>query len=434
MPVHELPPTRVRYGVLGFSVGMAVLLYLDRFALSVLTPALCDELRCTREEFGSAVGAFFLSYALAQLPAAWLGDRWGGRITLTAYVAVWSAAMGGLAFAKTLGAIVALRLVLGLGQAGAYATTAAFLKRWFPLSQRGFANGSVAMGGRAGYLLANLLTPPLVGLFVYLLGGETLGWRATFILYAALGWIWCVAFYRWFRNTPAEHPRCNEAERQLIQADEVQQSTGVATATKKFPWRGLLRSRNVWLLCIINFCINVGWIFVAAWLPDHLVSVYALTSVHAGLFTAATGLAGMAGCLSGGWITDRVVRRFGLVWGRRLPALLACGGPALAYVGCVLTDNLVVLLLLLGSVWFLADLWNAAAWSTYQDIGGVHVGSVLAIGNMCGNLGAAVFSKAIGHFADTKEWSAVFAISAASFTVALACWLFVNPRVPVESR
>ncbi|HZZ71677.1 MAG TPA: MFS transporter [Pirellulales bacterium] len=431
MPILPEPPTKVRYWILALAVAMAILLYLDRYAFSIVAPLLEQQLKCSKHDLGTAFGAFFYAYALAQVPAGWLGDRWGGRLTLALYVGLWSAVMAGTAFAQTLGMIVLFRILLGLFQAGAYATTASFLKRWFPLAQRGMANGSVAMGGRAGNLVALLLTPPLIALFTQPLIHAGLGWRITFIVYAGCGGLWAIIFYRYARNTPDEIAECNPTERALIEGSQLPSDPRAAAARPPFPWRELLRSRNVQLLCAINFCVNVGWIYLVTWLPEHLTESYHLTLAQAGWFTAGTGLAGMLGCVGGGWITDFLVRRLGLVWGRRVPALLACGCPALAYAGCLATDDLWVLLFLLASVFFFADLWNAAAWSTYQDIGGVHVGSVLAIGNMCGNLGAALFATKIGDFANSGAWWKVFAISSASFLAALVCWLFVNPRITI---
>ena len=142
LPVHELTiasnaahrtaiaaPTAVhrRYGVLALSVSMAVILYLDRMAISVAMPAMIEDLGIPLEYVADSVAAFFWCYALFQIPAGWLGDRWGGRRALTLYVVAWSLAMAGMGFVGGLASLVVMRGVLGIGQAGAYATTASFL-------------------------------------------------------------------------------------------------------------------------------------------------------------------------------------------------------------------------------------------------------------------------------------------------------------------
>ncbi len=147
-------PTIVRYGVLALSVSMAVLLYLDRMSISVAIPAMAYDLGLTITQVADAVATFFWLYALFQIPAGWLGDRWGGRRALTLYVVAWSLATAGIGLVGGLASLVVMRALLGIGQAGAYATTASFLRRWTPFSARGFANSSVSLGGRAGGVLA----------------------------------------------------------------------------------------------------------------------------------------------------------------------------------------------------------------------------------------------------------------------------------------
>ena len=107
---------------------MAVILYLDRMAISVPLPAIAADLNLSTTEVGDSVAAFFWCYALCQVPAGWLGDRWGGRRALTLYVAGWSLAMAGLATATGLASLVVMPGLLGIGQAGTYATTASFLR------------------------------------------------------------------------------------------------------------------------------------------------------------------------------------------------------------------------------------------------------------------------------------------------------------------
>src|SRR6185369_16367417 len=78
-------PTRVRFLVVALCMVMSVLLYLDRFALSPATDPILRELKITKEEFGRTYFAFFFAYALLQVPAGWLSDRFGARGTLTLY-------------------------------------------------------------------------------------------------------------------------------------------------------------------------------------------------------------------------------------------------------------------------------------------------------------------------------------------------------------
>ncbi len=111
---------------------MSLLLYPDRFAITPATDAMLRELEISKAQMGEAVGAFFLAYALMQIPSGGLTDALGSRGILALYVVGWSIATIGLGLAHGVAAIWVMRLVLGIMQAGAYPAAAGLLKRWVP--------------------------------------------------------------------------------------------------------------------------------------------------------------------------------------------------------------------------------------------------------------------------------------------------------------
>ena len=525
-PNESFAPTRVRFLIVGLVAAMSVLLYLDRFAISPATDIMLDELKLTKDQFGQAIAAFFLAYALMQIPSGWLTDTFGGRWTLAAYVVCWSLATIGLGFAQGLAAIWVMRLVLGIAQAGAYPAAASLLKQWVPFSGRGLANSSVAMGGRSGLLLALIFTVPLVMLAGHWLGWSRGAWRVVFAFYGGLGLLWAAVFVWWYRDWPRLHSWCNAAEVRLIAGEPdagtpqaappsplgvrtvclllfavnigwivlvsnlpaaplealgdflfratdspffastvvrtVPEMVGlagtlllcaaatgilwlafpVASQRVRLPLVPMLLSKEVWLMCIINFCVNIGWIFLATWLPQYLIERHGdyLTAnignqrVVAALITAVVQLAAMAGGMSGGRATDVFVRKYGRAWGRRLPGV--CAG--------VTVCGLYLLVPQLGGLWsfvavmiliaYVIDFGLGATWASYQDIGGRHVASVLGVGNMCGNLGAAFFARLIGFLADKDQWHYVFWMSAGAMAVVSCCWLLFDASRPIVRK
>ena len=155
-------PTRVRYAVVGVTSLMAVLLYLDRFCLSFAEIFIKQEMGLADWQIGWLLGAFFLTYALAQVPSGWLTDRFGSRSMLCIYVLAWSLFTGLIGLAAGFWALLALRLGLGLAQAGAYPTGANIISKWVPFRVRGTASSVVAMGGRIGGVMALSVTGYLI--------------------------------------------------------------------------------------------------------------------------------------------------------------------------------------------------------------------------------------------------------------------------------
>jgi MFS family permease len=436
-------PTKVRFLTLALCIAMAMLLYLDRYALSPVTGTLLAELHLTKEELGRTVFfAFFFAYAILQVPAGWLSDTFGARWMLAFYVAVWSLATAAMGLVNGLAAIFFVRFLLGISQAGAYPTAASVIKRWFPYTARGRASSAVSMGGRAGGLLAFAITPSLLLYAGHLLGWETGRWRVVFAFYGAMGLVWVVVFAWLFRDSPREHPWCNAEEVGLIAP--LIRLRGVPLR-QALPPITILTSKEVLLMCVIGFCVDVGWVFLVSWLPEYLVETHGeslkqiLTSfgygsakagdeqVVAGLMTALTGLAGMVGTLLGGLATDGFVVRLGPVWGRRLPGVIAGVVVAGLYLAAPSLTNVWVFVGAMAAVSLSIDFCLGAMWATYQDIGGRHVASVLGVGNMCASFGAAAFTWYAGSLADHKQWNTVFLLAAVSMIVAAVSWLLIDP-------
>ncbi|MBX3438817.1 MAG: MFS transporter, partial [Planctomycetaceae bacterium] len=147
-------PTCVRYLVVGAAALMSVLLYLDRFCISFAEIYIQEDLALTNTQVGWMLSAFFWTYALGQVPAGWLTDRFGSRIMLTTYVLAWSLFTGLTGAASVFAALLLLRLGFGFAQSGAYPTGSSIVSKWVPFHRRGTASGIISLGGRVGGFLA----------------------------------------------------------------------------------------------------------------------------------------------------------------------------------------------------------------------------------------------------------------------------------------
>ena len=154
--------TRVRYFVVFVSMLMAILLYLDRFCVSFAADYIREDLDLSQNQVAWMFSIFFWSYALAQVPSGWLSDRYGSRIMLSLYIISWSLFTLLTGIVSGLIGLLIMRLACGLGQAGAYPTSASVVSKWIPLSGRAAASSIVALGGRCGGAIAPVLTAILM--------------------------------------------------------------------------------------------------------------------------------------------------------------------------------------------------------------------------------------------------------------------------------
>lgn len=165
-PLSVEKPSRIRYLVVGLASLMAILLYLDRFCVSLAERYIKEDLALSEAQVGYFFAMFFGAYALAQVPSGLLTDRIGARITLTIYILSWSFFTAMMGLAQGFIALLVIRGLFGLAQAGAYPTAASLISKWMPLSARGTASGITAFGGRIGGAIAPILTGILIVMFV----------------------------------------------------------------------------------------------------------------------------------------------------------------------------------------------------------------------------------------------------------------------------
>lgn len=569
-------PTIVRHAVIVAATLMALLLYLDRFAIGIAGEYIREDMRMTQTQNSWFQSAFFWSYALCMVPAGWFSDRYGARRMLTIYILAWSLFTGLLGLSDAVWQILALRLLFGMAQAGAYPTAGGMIRVWYPISSRGVASSIVALGGRAGGVLAPILTAWLIILFSHsadplqfdrsvvvsdkaflaafpadpdksaqtpisrliskfpenirtqirdarsspsdgalaaatcdrlipeiaaLLkqpdlfsdvdvsniklsseaqelkqrqaSGERLpeidairlnrliveaafpgsikrfrgiGWRPTMIAYGLFGIAIALVFVFVLRDTPQQHPWCNDAERRLIDGDSPEGAAGSEPQSPPFPLLPMLTNIGLWGNSLMQLFTNIGWLFVMTTLPRYLEKVHGVSLAGQAVMTAIPTAAGILGMYLGGWWTDLATRFAGRKWGRRLPVLATRFTAGLGYLACVLLSAFVqpgssntwlpwAYVAALCLMAFSVDMGNPAVWGYAQDVGGKYTGSILGWANMWGNLGAAIapiiYNRVLGEKPDAMQWTLMFGVCLLAFVLSGVCSLVMDSTKPL---
>jgi MFS transporter, ACS family, glucarate transporter len=407
----DLRPTRARYGALGFTLVLAAIAYLDRVCISTAAPAIKADLRLTDGQMGYVFSAFTLAYAVMEVPAGWLADRFGSRLMLARVVIWWSAFTAITGLATGFVSLFLIRLLFGMGEAGTFPGISRVFARWLPAPTRGRAFGLAVMTGALG----GAITQPLV---VALLGLTT--WRLGFPIFGGVGLVWAAAWFWWFRDDPHRHRGVNAGELQVIGTDPPATHPPV-------PWRRLARSGSLAALCVMYFGAIYGWYFYLTWLPTYLLEARGFNLRAVG-WLAALPLVGIAiGVFSGGLLSDLLCRRWGLRAGRRAPGLVGFPLAALAVLGALTTANPLAAAGLLALAAGLAALGVSPAWAACLDIAGRHAGTVTGAMNTFGNLGGALSPLVVGFCLDRwHSYSAPLVTVACFYGVAAAAWLGID--------
>jgi MFS family permease len=417
-------PTRARYWVVVFSVTLAMIQYIDRVCISKAMPSIQKDLHFTNVQVGYIFGAFTLAYAIFEIPAGWLGDKFGPRKVLLRVVLWWSVFTALTARATTAAAMVTVRFLFGAGEAGCFPNITKAFTTWLPRDERVRAQSVLWLAARWGGAATPLLVVGVLGLVS--------SWRRAFELFGALGIVWAFFFARWFRDNPLEHPSVNDAEKQLL--------TGVANLDSKHgrvPWRVFFSSRSAWLLWLQYACLSYAWYFYVTWFPTYLNSANdsrmgpVALAVVAGLPLFGGGF----GSLISGFCAGALARRIGGV-GRARKALAAFGFVAAA--ACLLASdsargNPLALAVLIGFAGLFNDFALPCAWGTCMDVGGRFAGTFSGAMNMMGNLGGFIAPVATGYILDlTGRWDLVFYSSSVVYLIGAVSWLLLDPETPLD--
>ncbi|MGA8429414.1 MAG: MFS transporter [Candidatus Sulfotelmatobacter sp.] len=339
--------------------------YIDRSNLSLAAPLLKGELRLSASQLGVLLSAFFWTYASLQIPAGWLVDRVEVKWTFAGGFLIWSAATALTGVLHTFAALLAVRVVLGIGESVAFPSYSKIIANHFPEEHRGFANSVVASGLSFGPGFGMLFGGTLMGRF---------GWRPFFLTLGLASFLWLGPWAVWMpRGKPA---------------------TG--RTDKVIPGILEIISRRAWVATALGlFAGNYVGYFLITWLPFYLVrergfSMNAMAEAGGAILFAAAISAMVSGKLSDRWILagatpTRVRKRF-MVAGSLLVGtflMAAVTAPRSLSVG---------LLMLAGASY---GLISSNMWAITQTLAGPRVtgrwaGSQNFIGNLSGAIGPAL--------------------------------------------
>jgi MFS family permease len=267
-----------RWDVVVLLAAVLFLNYVDRGALPLAAPLIQEAMGLSARQIGVLRTAFFWSYALLQIPAGWLADRFGARRVLAAGLTLWACATMLAGFAQSFATLLLLRLLLGVGESAGFPSVSKLLASVVPVGSLGRANGIVAFG----YLFG-----PAVGAYI---GGGLMvhfGWRSAFWVFGAVSLLWLLPWAR------VKLPRSERA------ADAVDQA----------PWGRVLRQPSLWGTSLGHFSSNYTFYFMLTWLPMYLVSARGFSVGAMATLVSQAYLVNALSALLAGWLIDRLITR-----------------------------------------------------------------------------------------------------------------------------
>lgn len=410
----------MRFVLLFCTFLMSVLLYIDRASISTAKNDICSDLGIGMTEFGWIMAAFTLGYALLQAPSGRLADIAGARTVIAGIVAAWSVLTSLTGLVKNYFTMLAVRFLFGGAEAGAFPSLSKVVFNWFPLNERGVAQGINFSGSRIGAAFAM----PLVAWMI-----TEIGWRTTFVVFGLTGVLYAVLWFLLFRNKPEEAALIGQQEVSFIMENRQKDQKGPG----KLTFITLMRSSLVWKLMIQYICSNFTFYFSITWMYTYILERFSLGVIETGFYASVPLIAGAFGNWFGGALVDYIFRKGNWKLSRRIPAI---SGFIISATGMVMVNysaTPVMSVLFMAMAVFGADMTLSPSWAFCIDTGKEDAGIVSGTMNMAGNLGAFVTIIAFPYiFQHTRSYEPFFLICAALSILAVVMWMSLNPKTTIS--
>jgi MFS transporter, ACS family, glucarate transporter len=416
----------IRYLLVIWLFVLSAVAYLDRTNISIAGIQIGKEFGIANTQLGWVFSAFLVGYAAFQIPAGLFVHRFGTRIVLTFAVLWWGffTVLTALVPPRISGSVLILVLVrfaLGAGESTMYPATSQFVERWFPVRERGKANGIIFGGVGVG----SGLTPPLVTAIIV-----HYGWRASFWFSALVGLIAGAIWYFTTRDTPEQHPLVSESELTLIvqNRDITKDKRTLPTDKRTVPWKEIFASKEMIALTLSYFAFGyVAWVFFG-WFYIYLAQARGLNLRTSAVYSMLPFVGMTIGCLVGGVASDWISHRFSRRLGRcLLPASAMAVTAFLLVLGSRAQEpGTAGIVLALGAGTLYVS--SSCFWAVSADIAGEYAGLASGTMNMGAQIGGACTTSLTPLIAAHFGWQMSFFVAAFLAILGALAWLIVDPN------
>ncbi len=283
-----------RYYIYAVITAAYFIIYFHRTSTAAMAPELVAAFGITPTAVGFIGSMYFYAYALGQLPAGILADRWGARKTLSLFVMLAGLGAIFLGQANNYGTVLAARFLVGLGSGFVFVSATRILSDWFKRNEFATYCGILTAIGNIGSLAS---TAPMIALMAFI------GWRGAMTTVGLSSLVIAILLCLIVRNKPYEIGGASIADIENIPpVDTI--PLGIGESLKI-----LVGKYNFWTIAVMFFVLY-GTImgFQGLWGGPFLMNVYHLTNAQAGKLLTMIPIGMIGGCLMVGILADRVVK------------------------------------------------------------------------------------------------------------------------------
>ena len=414
-PDRPVKNVRIRWYLIALLVIGGIINYMDRNNLSIANTTIAKEFGLNALQMGLLLSAFSWPYAIANLPAGYLVDRFGPKKMFAWAAGLWSVVSMLSSLANSFGFLYAARVALGVAESPFFTSGLKVADKWFNKTERALPVSIVNTGSQ----IANAIAPPLLTFLML-----TMSWRGMFLVIGALGIVIALVWLRVYRDPTLK-------EQFIIKGEEFEEQ--LRPKEKPAGWGELLTKKNTWFMVIGAFGIfYTVWVYLT-WLPSYLQTARGFSLSQIGWLAGLPFLCGILGVLAGGVFSGKAIARgVPVVRARKIPIVGGALLAAAAVLPVAYVENTALAIVLLSLGYFAAQVPIGVLWTLASDIAEPNqVASLGAIQNFGGFLGAAVAPIVTGLILDSTggNYTLVFLIGGLLLIVgAVSYGFFVKDR------
>jgi ACS family hexuronate transporter-like MFS transporter len=394
-------PSSARWQI-AFIVCWAIAIsYFDRQTLPVAIAAIQRDIPMSNLDYSTLQSVFLIAYAIMYAGGGRFIDWIGARAGFAAVMIWWSLACASHGFARSVSFLAVSRLLLGVGEGGAFPAATKVVSSWFPVRERATAMGII----NAGTALGAVLAPPAIAAIIL-----HLNWHWVFFFAGLIGLLWTAWWFIAYRE-PA-------ASQQIAH-------------TYSVGWFRLLSHSQVWGLVSAKFLSDAAWYFYLFWLPKYLYDARGFDTRKVGYYAWIPYAASGAGCLAGGWFSSWMLQKGkrSLTFSRRLAlGLSAAVMPSVLLVTQVRVELAIVIFSI---AFFGQQSWSTLVMTLPADLFPTRtVASVAGMVGFGGAIGGLVFGQLAGYLLDHGYgYRTIFSLAGSFHVIAFGVLLITVPRV-----
>lgn len=415
---------KLRWFFIALLVIGGVVNYLDRSNLSIANTTIAKEFNLDSTQMGLILAAFSWPYAIANLPAGYLVDKFGPKRIYSWAATLWSVVSLLSATASTYGLFYAFRVALGISESPFFTAGLKVCDNWFDEKEKALPVSIVNTGSQ----IANAIAPPLLTILLI-----KTGWRGMFLIIGGLGLLVTVIWMVCYRNPSVKEIAAIKGEdwqKQAASEKQNKQQNSQSGANKK-SWISLFKQSQTYFMIIGAFGIfYTVWVYLT-WLPTYLQKAEGFDLMTSGWLAMLPYLCGIVGVLCGGWISGKMLKMgYKTITSRKVPIVAGAFLAAFAVLPVAYMHNVTLTMILLCVGYFASQIPIGCMWTLASDIAEPdQVSSLGAIQNFGGFVGAAAAPMVTGYILDQtgQNFTLAFVVAGVLLLVgAFSYLIFVN--------